>query len=220
MKLIDDLQTEHERIERVLGSMRTYVDLLVEDAAPVADAAKFLDFFQTYAGAFHHEREEQILFPALVRDADLPGDRGPIRVLNEDHDVMEGMVAEMRAIVERGELTPSDRAALRDLATRYSHDLWHHIDAENHVFFPESEVRLRRNGMLALEAREPNEAERAAAALGDELSSRYAQLEDRDVIRGEGCMMCPAYGTRCDGIEREWWNQWEWEELSGHLGSD
>lgn len=219
MKLIDDLQVEHERIERVLGSMRTYFDLLLRNEATPADASRFLDFFQIYAGEFHHEREEQILFPAL-EEADLPGDRGPILVLNEDHDMMEGVLAAMRTIVERGEFSRDEREKLNELARRYSHDLWHHIDAENHVFFPESEIRLRRNGVAELDSRDPDDRERAAATIGDELSKRYARMDDRDVVRGDGCMMCPAYGTRCDGIEREWWNQWEWEELSGHIGSD
>lgn len=220
MKLIDDLRAEHELIECVLGSMRTYFERLVAQIAPVDDAAKFVSFFQTFAGAFHHEREEQILFRALVNQADLPGDRGPILVLDQDHRAMEGIIAEMKSILNRGALSESDCAALRDLAVRYSHDLWHHIDAENHVFLPESEMRLRRHGVRDLESREPDEAERAAAATGEELSLRYPPMEDRDVIRGDGCMMCPAYGDRCRGIEREWWNQWEWEELSGHLGAD
>lgn len=220
MKLIDDLHAEHHLIERVLGSMRTYFDLLLHDAAPVDDAAKFIHFFKTYAGGFHHEREEQILFPALVNEADVPGDRGPVLVLNEDHHTMEAMMEDMRLIVADGDFSNFHRAALRGLAIRYSHELWHHIDAEDHVFLPESEVRLRRHGVPELASREPNEAERAAAAVGEQLASRYAQLDDREVVRGEGCMMCPAYAERCRGIEREWWNQWEWEEMEGHLGAD
>jgi hypothetical protein len=37
-------------------------------------------------------------------------------------------------------------------------------------------------------------------------------------VRGEGCVVCPSYGDTCAGIEREWWNEWEWEELSERVG--
>ena len=44
-----------------------------------------MTFFRVFAGAFHHEREEVVLFPALIRDAGLPADRGPIAVILDDH---------------------------------------------------------------------------------------------------------------------------------------
>jgi hypothetical protein len=32
-------------------------------------------------------------------------------------------------------------------------------------------------------------------------------------------MMCPAYGPRCGGVEREWWNENEWDEFADHIGA-
>jgi hypothetical protein len=29
--------------------------------------------------------------------------------------------------------------------------------------------------------------------------------------------MCPAYGVSCNGLEREWWNESEWEEIHERL---
>jgi hypothetical protein len=31
-------------------------------------------------------------------------------------------------------------------------------------------------------------------------------------VRGGGCVLCPSYGITCDGLEREWWTELEWEE--------
>ena len=59
-------------------------------------------------------------------------------------------------------------------------------------------------------------AEREAAAIGDALIARYPPMEP-DLARGDGCAMCHAYGDTCRGLEHEWWNEWQWEELEGRL---
>lgn len=210
MQLLDDLRHEHDRIDAVLGSLRTWAERLVHGTAPLSDRDGFVHFFTVYAGAFHHEREEDLLIPALVQDALLSTEHGPIAVLLEDH---RSMAALMRAIA-----ATDDPATLCDLATRYSHALWMHIDVENSVFFPESETQLRRNGMLELSARPANDEELVAAAVGDVLRDLYPPMQP-DVPRGDGCVMCHAYGDTCRGLEREWWNEWTWDELSEHVAA-
>ena len=177
-----------------------------------------MSFFRVYAGAFHHEREEVVLFPALVRDAGLPADRGPIAVITGDHQRMAVILDGIESILERDGSRDGDLAELRMLVTRYSHELWAHIDAENSVVLPESEERLRQNGVHELPCREPDQREQAAACTGEELVALYPPMEP-DLTRGEGCVMCPAYGTRCAGVEREWWNDNEWDEFDGHIGA-
>lgn len=218
MKLIETLQREHILIETVLGSMRTWADRVAAGVAPVAEGKQFMAFFRVYAGAFHHEREEVVLFPSLVRDAGLPADRGPIAVIVDDHHRMAAILDELEAVLARDASAEGDRARLAELATRYSHELWVHIDAENSVLLPESEERLRQNGVRELPCREPDERERAAARTGKELVAVYPPMEP-DITRGDGCMMCPAYGPRCGGVEREWWNDNEWDEFADHIGA-
>jgi len=210
MQLLDDLQREHERIERVLGAFRTWADRFVSGQAPHGDLDSFLAFFQLYAGAFHHEREEEILFPALTGEAQLPGDRGPLAVLLDDHARMAELLVAMRAA--------SDPAAICTLVRDYSHALWAHIDVENSVLFPESENQLRRNGILELTGRGETDSERELGHLGDLLAERYPPAYP-DAIRGDGCVMCHAYGDGCRGLEREWWNEWEWEEMAEHVAA-
>ncbi len=124
MKLIDAFQDEHVLIDQMLGSFRTYVDGLVDGTADPDDGRRFAAFFTEFAGHFHHDREEGALIDALVTDAELPGDRGPVYALARQ---------------------------LRALAVRYSHALWRHIDAENSVLFPEGAERLRRCAMRELD---------------------------------------------------------------------
>jgi hemerythrin-like domain-containing protein len=210
MELFDDLRHEHERIDAVLGALASWAERLVRGEAPLSDRDRFLRFLTVYAGAFHHEREEAILFPALNREADLPLDRGPILVLLEDHE-------RMGAILRRLGST-EDPTTLHSLATAYTHALWQHIDIENSVFFPESEAQLRRAGVRAMGGRETSEEEREAMRIGEELVARYPSIRS-EAIRGDGCVMCHAYGDTCSGMEREWWNAWEWEELAEHVAA-
>ena len=45
--------------------------------------------------------------------------------------------------------------------------------------------------------------------------------EDRRILlRGDGCIACPNYGTTCDGLEHEWWTDLEWEEMWERGDSD
>jgi len=70
MQLLDELRREHDLIDRLLGSLLTL--------PPAADALAMIEIFETYAGGWHHEREEGLLFPAL-RAASLP-EQGPLAV--------------------------------------------------------------------------------------------------------------------------------------------
>lgn len=131
---------------------------------------------------------------------------------------MAAILAGIEAILAREPLGGGDPAELREATRHYSHELWAHIDAENSVLLPESEERLRQNGVHELPCREPDEQERSAARTGEALVSIYPPMEP-DVIRGDGCVMCPAYGPRCGGVEREWWNDNEWDEFDEHIGA-
>lgn len=95
MRLIDELRLEHHLIERVAGSLRVYARALARGEAPPGDAARFLEFFQVFAGRFHHGREEDTLFVALERDAELPATRGPIAAMLDNHHRMGRLLDEM-----------------------------------------------------------------------------------------------------------------------------
>lgn len=213
MKLINTLQDEHALINQVLGSLRTYVEGLIDGTAEPEDGRRFTAFFTEFAGHFHHDREERVFFDALVAEAELPGDRGPVYAVVREHAEMAGWLGEMVPLLEQGPQCEDDRVRLRALATRYSHALWRHIDAENSVLYPEGVERLLRCGIRELPDRPMSEAEAAAREGAAALLVRYPPLEDAALTRGEGCFMCRAYGETCDGLEAEWWTELEWEEF-------
>lgn len=212
MQLIDELVAEHELIEKVLESLRAFVEARLQGAGDPEDGRGFLRFFRSFAGDFHHGREEGILFRALVEKAEAPADRGPISVMLADHARMEGLVDQLEPLLSCAVLDAETSRRLHHLSVTYSHALWHHIDAENSVLLPEGQARLRRHHVLELPSRPLSGEEQAARVEGEWLLAKYPPLRDAEVLRGDGCVLCPAYGSSCQGLEREWWNEWEWEE--------
>jgi hemerythrin-like domain-containing protein len=219
VRLIDELQAEHELIDAVAGSLRAYVDLRLQGGGDPADGPRLITFLRLYAGQYHHAREEDTLFDALLRRAHLPED-GPIATLRGDHRLTAALLERMDPVIGLDPLPAEAGRELQRLAIEYSRALWHHIDAENSVLFPESAARLRRHGVLELPSREMTGPERAAMEAGRELVARYPPFDDRDAVRGDGCVCCPALVEGCPGLERSWWNESEWEEFEDHLAAD
>jgi hemerythrin-like domain-containing protein len=213
MKLIAAFQDEHLLIDRVLGSFRVYVERLVGGDADPADGARYARFFGDFVGGFHAEREEQVFLAALVQQAELPRERGPVHAVVHEHGELHAWLGEMRPLLHQWPLAPDEADRLQALATLYTQTLWRHIDAENSVLYPEGEERLGRNGIRELPDRPLSEAEAAAQADAAALLLRHPPREDAALTRGDGCYLCRAHGSTCDGLEAEWWSDLEWDEF-------
>jgi hemerythrin-like domain-containing protein len=211
MQLIQELRREHELIEQVLGSLCSHAEQRAAGAGDPADGPHFVAFFRTFAGEHHHATEEHVLFPALASRVGLPRDRGPLLALTRQHEEMAGLLDRIEAQLAAG-------GSLVEPARAYAHALWRHIDAENSVLLPEAEARLRRAGTLELVPLDPAPGVAEARAQGERLIAAYPPRHDATAMRGDGCVICPSFGTACDGLEREWWNDSEWEEFADHLG--
>lgn len=219
MQLIDDLRAEHDLIEQVLGSLRTYVSERLEDRGDPEDGPRFMAFFRRYAGEFHHDKEEQVLFRGLAERAELPSTRGPIAALTGEHQRLAGLLDAMEDLIGSPLAGAADRQRLQTLAVDYTRSLWRHIDAENSVLFPEGEERLRRFHVRDLPSRPMTCAEASAHEAGLALVTTYPPMHDAEVHRGDGCIACPSFGSACEGLEAEWWTELEWEDMEERRGS-
>ena len=63
-------------------------------------------------------------------------------------------------------------------------------------------------------------AEATARQGGLDLTQKYMPLHDAEVHRGDGCIACPSFGTSCDGLEREWWTDLDWEDMYDRMKGD
>ena len=210
MRFLDDLRAEHDVIERVALAFHGFAAAHDAGAADVADRAGFLRFFRAFAGRFHHAREEDVLFPALVRETEVPSAHGPIFALTQDHLAMAALLDAIDAAPERGFAEP---------VRRYVMALLHHIDAENSVLLPESALRFRRASVLELDDPPMDAEARAARDEGVALAERHDAVPVPGLHRGDGCPACPAYGVTCEGVERTWWSELEWEDALERMGN-
>ena len=217
MLFLDELRAEHELIDRVAGALRSFAAARARGEGDPADGAAFRRFFRLWAGAWHHAREEETLFPALAAKAELSLETGPLAAFVEQHHAMAKVLDAIDPLLDRAPLPEEEGRRLVALVADYTRELGRHIDAENSVLIPESEVRLKQANVLELEGRVPTGEELAARDEGRLLAERWPFVPG-DGVRGEGCVVCPSYGTTCRGVEAEWWNESEWEEFSDHLG--
>lgn len=204
MRLLDEFAEEHQLVDRASGSLVRFAEQALRSSTTPQDVVDFVRFLRVYVGGYHHEREEQVLFPALVDRAEVPADRGPLPVMLADH-------RESSNLVDQLEAAAADPVAAAGVARRLAHHLWEHADKEDSVLLPESRQRLIRGGVVDLEGRPPTPEEEAARELGEQLTVRFPPLDDHEAIRGDGCVACSAFAVTCGGIEKEWWNDWEAE---------
>ena len=204
MPLLEEFAEEHRLVDRVAGSLVRFAERAADGSGQASDVADFVHFFRIYVAGYHHDREERVLFPALIEHAEVPGDRGPLVVIAADH-------REAAALVDEFVAGADDPGRAADVARRLAHHLWEHVDKEDSVLLPEAEQRLIRGGVPRLEGRPPTEDEKAARDLGERLTERFQPLDDPEVVRGDGCVACSAFTETCGGIEKEWWNTWETE---------
>jgi hemerythrin-like domain-containing protein len=204
MQLLDELGQEHRLVDEVAGSLVRFSQRAAEGDIEPSDVADFVRFFRVFVAGFHHQREEETLFPALVDRAEVPKDRGPLPAIAADH-------REAVLFVDALEAASRDPKRAAEVARRFANHLWEHVDKEESVLLPEARERLRRNGLTRLEGREPTDEEQGAREVGEQLTERFPPLDDPDHVRGDGCVVCSAFGETCAGIETEWWNTWEHE---------
>ena len=204
MQLFEEFKVEHLLVDRVAGSLIHFAEQAAGGEFSEEDVADFVSFFRVFVAGYHHEREERTLFPVLIERAEVPADRGPLPSIEADHRAAA-------ALTDEFEGATGSQANLAEAARRLAHHLWEHVDKEDSVLFPESSERLRRNGVTRLEGSAPTDEEVSARQLGEALTERFPPLDDPEIVRGDGCIACSAFGETCGGIETEWWSSWERE---------
>jgi len=202
MELIQAICRDHRLIEGVAGSLVAWARRGADHPDAAADLTEFVRFFRIYVHEYHHRREE-ILFRALVEHAEVSGNRGPIAILVEEHGTAKTLIDQLAAA------QPSIETAA--VAETLASEVLQHLDKEESVLLPEAERRLIDGGIRELDDEPPSAEVEAAVELGRSLIERLPPIDPPDLIRGEGCIVCPAFGDRCHGIETEWWSDWERE---------
>jgi len=134
------LSDEHQLILRMIA--------LVERNTALMEQGKFrdwqffldaVDFIRNYADRFHHAKEEDVLFVALV-DNGMPEKQSPIEAMHMEHDQGRAFVRALEAAAEKalaGE--PGQLPVIAENAKGYAALLREHIDKEDNILYPLAE---------------------------------------------------------------------------------
>jgi hemerythrin-like domain-containing protein len=206
MRILEEIREEHRLIDEVTGSLFFWADRGSKHPDAADDLRDLIGFLRVYVHGSHHHREE-ILFRALAEHGEVPGDHGPLVILAEEHESVPKVLDELAAA---GACSQSEATAKRLAA-----EIWQHLDKEETVLLLEAERRLIDGGIRELAGPPASDEVEAARVLGLELVRRLPPMDDPDLIRGDGCIPCAAFGDTCHGIETEWWSDWEMEHHQG-----
>jgi len=134
------LVEEHKLILRMVG--------LLEKNAPETAAGRYLnwqfyrdgiDFIRNYADRFHHAKEEDVLFKALI-DNGMPPEHSPVAAMLLEHDQGRNFVQAMEIAVQEAQAGRTDSyQTIADNALGYAALLRDHIGKEDTVLYPLSE---------------------------------------------------------------------------------
>lgn len=123
-------------LQRLSGASRDRQDV-------PASMTTFADFLATDVDGFHGRKEEEGLFPVLVRHVGLDG--GPVEVMLEEHELLRQHQKTIAGGIPRLETDPGSLDALSAVSVAtgsIDRLLTLHIDKEDEVLFPMARATL------------------------------------------------------------------------------
>jgi hemerythrin-like domain-containing protein len=141
-KAIEVLMNEHRLIEQVLGSLETFTSEVEGGLAPERTVlADYGTFLRDFADAFHHGKEEDILFQRRT-ERGFSRESGPVAVMLHEHRVGRGHVSVLReAGGGTGPLASVETQLVLEHAGAFIPLLRAHILKEDRILYPMA-VRL------------------------------------------------------------------------------
>jgi hemerythrin-like domain-containing protein len=138
------LMNEHRLIERALDAMQGWIATLGPDheSDDKAELARFVSFIRGFADAYHHGKEEDILFAAMVAHG-FPREAGPIAVMLHEHDLGRSLVGVLDGLAQQAAAwTDKDHGTLASTVREFSTLLRQHIQKEDQILYPMANARL------------------------------------------------------------------------------
>ncbi len=133
----DVLKAEHRIILRVTAVLERLINKSESSGQFDADAmGTCVQFFQLFADAFHHAKEEDLLFPTLEK-CGIPRDQGPIGVMLEEHKMARALTQAMADGLKQHAAGDSEGANVVCRAGKqYIELLGQHIYKEDNILYP------------------------------------------------------------------------------------
>ena len=98
-----------------------------------------VDFIRNYADRFHHAKEEDVLFAALVKNG-MPSKNSPIEAMLMEHDQGRAYVGAMETAAREAQAgQPGREGIIAGNALAYAELLRGHISKEDEILYPLAE---------------------------------------------------------------------------------
>ena len=131
-----------------------------------------VDFIRNYADRFHHAKEEDVLFEALIRNG-MPRANSPVTAMLMEHDQGRAYVRGMEAaVLEAREGLAGRENIIAENALAYATLLREHISKEDDILYPLAERVIPE----AMRDEIVNGYQRAEAQAEAGFSERYLKL--------------------------------------------
>ena len=174
------LKEEHQGILLMLRILeKVAAKLEAGEEVDLNHLERIVEFFRVFADKCHHGKEEDLLFPEMVK-AGVPKERGPIGVMLAEHQQGRGFIRGMAEALDRRK--KGDAKALpsyAENARNYIALLTQHINKEDNVLFPMGEkVLSRKTQEEMMEGFEKIEVERIGEGTHEEFHKLLHQLRD------------------------------------------
>jgi hemerythrin-like domain-containing protein len=143
MNVTQQLIDEHECIKSMLNIIEKIVnDIEKGEELNTEHFEKIIDFIKGFADKNHHHKEEDILFPAMVKQG-IPNEGGPIAVMLHEHQSGRNYVKGMSEAFD--DFKNGNKTAINNVvsnAINYVQLLRNHIEKENNILFKMAEKVL------------------------------------------------------------------------------
>jgi hemerythrin-like domain-containing protein len=161
------LYDEHAVIVNVLSSVKQAGNLIEQNPDEYEKLIhQLIHFFRTYADQYHHHKEEEILFPEMVKQNEML-ENGVIQEMLENHDDFRSMIQDIEE-----KLNSKNYQGAQSGLIDYSEALLNHIAAENEELFPMAETLFSDDELRNIKFRfEDNDR-----TLGDETKSDLTEF--------------------------------------------
>jgi hemerythrin-like domain-containing protein len=193
MEALESLAAEHRLIARTLDAFDAYIGYVeARIAVDRLDLQRFVLFFEDFAGLHHHDKEETLLFPALV-SAGLDWDSDPLARLRREHDQEDHSMRALEHAARQSETwSDEDRTGFVEAAKGFIAFQREHLRFENGQVYPRATSLLSEEARLRLR-HDVERFDRAAEERNARLSELAEHLMRRYVLNQP---------SRCQGGDR------------------
>jgi hemerythrin-like domain-containing protein len=141
--LFTRLEQEHRMILEALQAFESYLSRALHRSVDEHDLARFVLFFRGYVDGIHHEREETLLLPALVRH-DYGAASGPLAHVREQHRREHHLLQNLVSLAFRRGGCPASSPELQACGRSYVDFERGHLQREDTLLYPVAKLLLRR----------------------------------------------------------------------------